>query len=71
MISFPKTALEDGGDNEGEINDLLHKERVFRTRETVLRSNVKDFSNIFQILQSLKTKSEGFFLIYIFLSLCN
>jgi len=54
-----ENALEDGGDNEGEINDLLHKERVFRTRETVLRSNVKDFSNIFQILQSLKTKSEG------------
>ena len=59
VIKFVETALEDAGDNDGELNDLLHKERVFRTRETVLRSNVKDFSNIFQILQSLKTKNEG------------
>ena len=59
VLKFVESTVIYTGENDGELNDLLHKERVFRTRETVLRANVKDFSNIFKKLESLKNKRKG------------
>jgi parafibromin len=45
------------------INDatkeIMSKERVHRTRSSVLLSTGKDFSNIFSLLQSVKARDEG------------
>ncbi|XP_001176791.2 parafibromin [Strongylocentrotus purpuratus] len=39
--------------------DIMSRERNWRTRTSVLRSNGKEFKNIFAILQSVKAREEG------------
>ncbi|XP_072176223.1 parafibromin-like [Diadema setosum] len=39
--------------------DIMSRERYWRTRTSVLRSNGKEFKNIFAILQSVKAREEG------------
>jgi parafibromin len=47
-------------DNDLVTKDILSRERVWRTRVTILESNGKEFDkNIFAILQSVKLKEEG------------